>query len=107
MAYMHGNEIFMLIIEITMGHFCRVHTSIQEVLARCVDTPDPVKKLLDPVRLEVTRYDGSKANCVAVIDELEDGRFMLVNVFYDQGALGKPKFDLILPDRWACITGST
>ena len=80
---------------------------IQEVLSRCTPEPSPSVNLLDPLKFEVTRCDGTRAKCVAVIDELEDGRFILNNVFYDQRAKGTPQFNIVLPDRWVNINKST
>lgn len=83
-----------------------MHPNIQEVLSKCrpVTRSDrclisPIK-LLDPLKLTVTRHDGKEEKCVAVIEEWEDtsgSRFILNNVFYEQG--GTPQFDIVLPER--------
>ena len=87
-----------------------MHPDIENVLSCCLPVTrhdgciiSPVK-LLDPLRLEVTRYDGAKVKCVAVIEEIEDtsgSRFILNNVFYDLKEKGMPgpQFDIVLPDR--------
>ena len=56
-------------------------------------------KLLDPLRMEVIRHDGTRVNCVAVIKELGDEGFVLKNVYYDQRTKGTPQFDIVLPQK--------
>ena len=77
----------------------RVDPNIQELLSTYTDDLDLSVKLLDPLKLEVTRHDGTTVNCVAVIEELRDGRFILNNVYYTWNARGKPKFDIVLPEK--------
>ena len=56
-------------------------------------------KLLDPLKLEITRQDHTKVNCVAVIKESEDEGFILKNVYHDLRAKGTPQFDIVLPEK--------
>ena len=76
----------------------RVHPDIQELLSTYTDDLHLPVKLLDPLKLEVTRRDGTKVDCGAVIEELRDGRFILNNVYYAWKSKGKPKFDIVLPE---------
>ena len=50
----------------------RVHPDVQEVLSEYILDLHLSANLLDPLRLEVTRHDGTLVNCVAVIKESED-----------------------------------
>ena len=77
----------------------RVHPDIQRLLSTYTDDLHLSVKLLDPLKLEVTRRDGTKVDCVAVIEELRDGRFILNNVYYTWNSRGKPKFDIVLPEK--------
>ena len=77
----------------------RVHPDIQRLLSTYTDVLPFSVEHLDPLKLEVTRRDGTKVNCVAVIEELKkDGRFILNNVYYAWNSKGKPKFDIVLPE---------
>ena len=76
----------------------RVHPNIQRLLSTYTDDLHLSVKLLDPLKLEVTRRDGTKINCGAVIEELKDGRFILNNVYYAWNSKRKPKFDIVLPE---------
>ena len=78
----------------------RVDPNIQELLSKCTDDLHLSVKLLDPLKLEVTRRDGTKVDCGAVIEELRDGRFILNNVYYAWNTRGKPRFDIVLPEKW-------
>ena len=77
----------------------RVRPDIQRLLSTYADDLRLSVELLDPLKLEVTRRDGTKVDCVAVIEELKkDGRFILNNVYYAWNSKGKPKFDIVLPE---------
>ena len=77
----------------------RVHPDIHKLLSTYTHDLHCSVELLDPLKLEVTRRDGTKVDCVAVIEELrEDGRFILNNVYYAWNSKGKPKFDFVLPE---------
>lgn len=73
---------------------------MQKLLSTYTDDLHLSVKLLDPLKLEVTRHDGTKVACGAVIEELKDERFILNNVYYAWNARGKPKFDIVLPEKW-------
>ena len=77
----------------------RVHPDIQRLLSTYTDDLHLSVKLLDPLKLEVTRRDGTKVDCVAVIEELRDGRFILNNVYYAWKLRRRPKFDIVLPEK--------
>ena len=78
----------------------RVHPDVQEVLSEYILDLHLSANLLDPLRLEVTRHDGTPINCVAVIKESEDEGFVLKNVYRDQRAKGQtPQFDIVLPEK--------
>ena len=78
----------------------RVDPNIQELLSTYTEDLHLSVKLLDPLKLKVTRRDSTKVDCVAVIEELRDGRFILNNVYYAWNARGKPRFDIVLPEKW-------
>ena len=77
----------------------RVCPDIHELLSTYTDDLHLLVKLLDPLKLEVTRRDGTKVDCGAVIEELRDGRFILNNVYYAWNSRGKPRFDIVLPEK--------
>ena len=78
----------------------RVHPDVQEVLSEYILDLHLSANLLDPLRLEVTRHDGTPINFVAVIKKSEDEGFVLKNVYRDQRAKGQtPQFDIVLPEK--------
>ena len=78
-----------------------MHPDVQEVLSEYILDLHLSANLLDPLRLEVTRHDGTPVKCVAVIKESEDEGFVLKNVYHDQRAKGRtPQFDIVLPEKW-------
>ena len=79
----------------------RVDRNIHKLLSTYTDDLHLSVKLLDPLKLEVTRHDGTPVKCVAVIKESEDEGFVLKNVYHDQRAKGRaPQFDIVLSEKW-------
>ena len=75
-----------------------MNPDIQKLLSTYTDDLHLSAKLLNPLMLEVTRHDGAKVDCVAVMEELKDGRLFLIEVYY-AWKKRKPKYDIVLPEK--------
>jgi len=78
---------------------CRVDPNLKKVLHGLEKLKAPTK-LIDPLKLYITAPDGTPLDeCVAAVEETEDGGFELKNVFLNQRAKGIPQFNIMLPEK--------